>query len=318
MTAKIHDGKLVSPDFQSDGHPLTLPCGKCIGCRNDLTKDWAVRCAHEAQMHTYNCVLTLTFDENNINAQKTLVKSDIQDFIKSLRHFINRNKDLRKNYPYLSQKKISYLYCGEYGSKFERPHYHIIIFGFDFPDKVKLKESDSGDTLFTSKYLEKIWTHGHSTIGAMSMASAMYCASYVTKFVPLNEREEIYCGRLPEFGHASKKPALGLTWFQKYHNDLLAHDAAIIQGQKYRIPRYYKKKLQEFYPEKFTELKVRIEEKLDEQIINYDDLDNKLKIKLEQLKLSGKFKSNYNHKILERRTLEKDISNGTSTTTTST
>lgn len=291
------EGSIIFGDSQ-DGSPLYLPCGKCIGCRKDLTKDWAVRCSHEAQMHTYNSVLTLTFDENNLNSQSTLVKSDIQNFIKRLRKFIFTNKDLKQNFPQFSRKKISYLYCGEYGERFERPHYHIIIFGFDFPDKIYFKDSQSGDKIFTSKFLDSIWGLGHATIGTMSMASATYCASYLTKYVSTQEREEIYCGRLPEFGHASKKPAIGLNWFKKYHNDLLAHDQVIIDNQKYRIPRYYLKKLEEFHPEKFTSLKIRRENSIDNSSPDWVDLKNKYTIAMDKFKDTETLKSSDNHKRL--------------------
>ena len=108
--------------------------------------------------------------------------------------------------------------------------------------------------------------------------------------VTLNEKS-----RTPEFGHASKKPALGLRWFNKYHNDLLANDCVIIQGQKYRIPRYYKKKLEELYPEKFSSYKLRIENLLDESEPNWDDLSNKYTISLSRFANSDTLKSSDNH-----------------------
>lgn len=41
--------------------PVTIPCGQCIGCRLERSRQWAVRCVHEASLHTSNCFLTLTF-----------------------------------------------------------------------------------------------------------------------------------------------------------------------------------------------------------------------------------------------------------------
>ena len=40
---------------------LSLPCGQCVGCRLERSRQWAVRCMHEAQMHASNCFITLTF-----------------------------------------------------------------------------------------------------------------------------------------------------------------------------------------------------------------------------------------------------------------
>lgn len=298
VRATSFDGQIKFGDCQN-GNPIYLPCGRCTGCRNDLTKDWAVRCYHESQLHDYSCVLTLTFNDENLNSKFTLEKQDIQNFVKRLRQFIRRSKDLKQNYPQFYKQKISYLYCGEYGSNFQRPHYHLILFGFDFPDKKLLKSSDSGDKLYTSQFLDSLWGVGYSTIGSMSMASAMYCASYLTKYVSKIEQDEIYCGRLPEFGHASKKPAIGLNWLKKYHNDILAHDAIIINNQKYRIPRYYLKKLEELHPEKFTSLKMRRESLLDKSSPNWDDLHNKYVISMDKFKNTDTLKSSDNHKRLE-------------------
>ena len=283
---------------------LYLPCGKCTGCRNDLTKDWAVRCYHESQLHTHNCVLTLTFDDENINKSGSLEKQDIVNFVKRLRTFISRSDTLRKYYPELYNKKISYLYCGEYGHKFNRPHYHIIIFGFDFPDKVYLKDSKSGDEMYTSEMLSKLWSFGFHTIGKMSMASAMYCASYITKFVSMSEREDLYTDKItgemkqPEFGHASRRPALGLNWLLKYSSDITTHNSVIIANQRYRIPRYYLKKLEEHFPHKHESLKTKREELLDNTSPNLLDLKNKYTISMARLKDKGILKSPHNQKQL--------------------
>ena len=33
---------------------LSLPCGRCVGCRLERSRQWAVRCMHEASMHMFN------------------------------------------------------------------------------------------------------------------------------------------------------------------------------------------------------------------------------------------------------------------------
>lgn len=304
LKANLCDGEITFGGKNQDGSSLFLPCGKCLGCRTDLTKDWAVRCSHEAQMHDYSCVLTLTFNEDNLNANSSLVKKDIQDFIKRLRQFIFRNKNLQQNYPQFAKKKISYLYCGEYGDRLERPHYHLIIFGFDFPDKKFYKNSNSDDELYTSSFLDELWGVGHAVIGTMSMSTAMYCASYITKYVPPAERDELYLNkktgemREPEFGHASRKPALGLTWLKKYYSDILANDKVIIAGQSYRIPRYYLKKLEELFPVQYAALKIRRENSIDRSSPDREQLHNKFVIKLDSIKDTETLKSRDNHNKL--------------------
>ena len=40
---------------------LKVPCGQCIGCRLERSRQWAIRCMHEASLHDKNCFITLTF-----------------------------------------------------------------------------------------------------------------------------------------------------------------------------------------------------------------------------------------------------------------
>ena len=89
---------------------LKLPCGQCIGCRLERSRQWAIRCMHEAQLHEKNCFITLTIDPEKAHALKrpelehTLVKRDVQLFLKKL----------RKKYPKNKYGHIGYFYCGEY------------------------------------------------------------------------------------------------------------------------------------------------------------------------------------------------------------
>jgi hypothetical protein len=63
--------------------------------------------------------------------------------------------------------KIRFFHCGEYGDKTRRPHYHALIFGYGFPDKVLFKKQKSGD-LFTSDILTKCWGMGHCLLGDLT------------------------------------------------------------------------------------------------------------------------------------------------------
>lgn len=99
---------------------LMVPCRKCLGCSLDYSKEWSFRCLLEASLHRDNCFVTLTYD--NSNCPYEISKKDVQDFLKRLRKAV---------FPL----KIRYYCCGEYGSKYLRPHYHLILFGYDFPDR---------------------------------------------------------------------------------------------------------------------------------------------------------------------------------------
>ena len=114
---------VFSSDTPSDGvySSLTLPCGQCIGCRLNYSRNWAIRCVHESSLHEHNCFITLTYNDENLPLNGSLDLKHFQDFMKRLRKKVS--------------VPIRYFHCGEYGSRLQRPHYHLLLFGLDFPDK---------------------------------------------------------------------------------------------------------------------------------------------------------------------------------------
>jgi hypothetical protein len=45
---------------------LKIPCGQCIGCRLEYSRQWAMRCHHEASLHIFNSFITLTYDPEHL------------------------------------------------------------------------------------------------------------------------------------------------------------------------------------------------------------------------------------------------------------
>jgi len=220
-----HDGYLVQK--------LNLPCGKCIGCRLENSRQWAIRCIHEAQMYSRNAFLTLTYDNAHLPEDMSLHKEHLQKFWKRLRK-------------YLGDQKIRYYACGEYGSKFERPHYHACVFNY-WPDDAKLWSIRGGSRLFVSPTLAKLWPFGFHSVGEVTFDSAAYCARYILKKVNGDKSEEHYKGREPEFVVMSRRPGIGHDWLMKYHSDVYGDDCTIPDyvvvrdNFKCRPPRYYDK-----------------------------------------------------------------------------
>jgi len=142
-----------------------VACGQCIGCRLEYSRMWAVRCVHESKMHNENCFLTLTYSPENLPPGGTLVPEHFTKFLKRLR---------KKIHP----RKISYFHCGEYGELLSRPHYHALIFGYDFSDKVPDRKSKSGHPTFSSVTLNKLWGLGLCNIGELNFETAAYTARY--------------------------------------------------------------------------------------------------------------------------------------------
>lgn len=217
------------------GEHLELPCGRCVGCRLDYSKMWAVRCVHEAEQHADNCFITLTYSDEFLPRPRSLQPDHLKDFIKRLRA--------------RTGKKLRYYACGEYGDLNWRPHYHALIFGFRFPDMELFRER-GGVRVYTSRLLESVWQHkGFCTVGELTPESAAYCARYVMKKVggdqaPYYYSElDPYTGELvpilPEFCRMSLKPGIGADWFKKYHSDVFPDDFVVIKGKRVRVPDYY-------------------------------------------------------------------------------
>lgn len=220
---------------------MSLPCGSCMGCRLDRSRQWAIRCMHEASLYENNSFLTLTYSDEFLPSDGSLVKKDHQDFIKLLRYY----------YP---EETIRYYHCGEYGEKNKRPHYHTCIFGFRFPDAKLWKRTKSGN-LYTSKICEDIWGKGFCPFGDVTFQSAAYVARYCTKKINGKDAAAHYNGLLPEYSTMSLDPGIGYGWYQKWKGDCFPSDHLIVNGAKCKPPRYYDKLLEKENPVLFQEIK---------------------------------------------------------------
>jgi len=247
------DGKTIvfNPTHGWVDRPLTIPCGQCVGCRLERSRQWAVRCVHEASLHEDNCFITLTYNNESLPEDGSLNKKHFQDFMKRL----------RKKY---KNKKIRYYHCGEYGDKNFRPHYHAIIFGLEFDDQ-KLFTVNNGEKLYTSEKLEKLWPFGFSTIGTVTFESAAYVARYVMKKVngknAKNHYErvdsntgEIY-SLVPEYNTMSRRPGIAAGWFDKYKDDVYPSDNIHLREKTFRPPKFYDKMYEHLMPNEMEKIK---------------------------------------------------------------
>lgn len=129
-----------------------FPCGKCLSCRINRASDWATRCCHELLYADCSLFVTLTYAPDCLPDQGTLVPAHLSAFIKRLRFN-------------LKGRRIKFLGVGEYGEKFLRPHYHLILFGI-------------GGSLDDLLSLEKSWPYGYVHVGNVTYHSARYVAGY--------------------------------------------------------------------------------------------------------------------------------------------
>lgn len=213
--------------------PLQVPCGQCVGCRLERSRQWAIRCVHESKLHKDNCFITLTYNDANLPSDKSLHYRDFQLFMKKL----------RKQYP---DKKIRFYMCGEYGENFGRPHFHACLFNFNFDD-LTLWKTQNKQKLYRSKKLEKLWPLGHSSVGTVTFESAAYVARYIMKKVTGDAAEDHYTF-CRSFNRGNLTPPRGIHPYvaQARHSKRLVRDVSLgrlstrpncTTGQTYEAPK---------------------------------------------------------------------------------
>lgn len=226
-------------------NPLKLPCGQCIGCRLDRSRNNAVQIMLENQLHADSIFLTLTYDDEYLPPNNSVYVDEVQRFIKRLRKYLH----------YYEHKHIRYFACGEYGDESDRPHYHLIIFGWYPKDAEFYKDSVAG-RLYTSRTLEKIWKKGFCPFGEVTLESAAYVARYVCKITgPMAEFYYNGLGINPEFCVRSSRPGLAKDWFLRHYKQCLRDDYVVVDGSKLSLPKYFNRLLEQYLPEDFEELK---------------------------------------------------------------
>lgn len=216
-----------------------LPCGRCIGCRIRRSREWALRCVHEAALHDENCFITLTYDDEHLPADASINKRHLQLFWKKL----------RKHYP-----PFRYFACGEYGEERLRPHYHALLFGLDFSDARTHKEVKNGHDYYRSPILDLIWGKGDCEITDLNYTTAQYVTKYVMKKIFGDQAKDHYT-RVdditgeeftvqPEQSWMSRRPGIGAKWFDRFGGDCFPEDSVTHLGKKFPVPKYYDERLQ--------------------------------------------------------------------------
>lgn len=230
---------------------IDIPCGQCIYCRLEKSRQWAMRCVHEASLYEKNCFITLTYDPENLPEGGKLDYDAPVLFMKRLRKKFGDN--------------IRSFGCAEYGEKNRRPHYHLLIFNHDFADK-DLWRDQGENSLYVSNSLKSLWPYGHSTVGNLTFESAAYTARYVTKKLNGPAAEGHYVSTNPLTGEifdlppersvcVSRRPGIGRLWYERWGKYLKDHDHAIIRGKKVRPAKYYDRLFDLEDPENFARVK---------------------------------------------------------------
>ncbi|WNK12656.1 MAG: replication initiator protein [Microvirus sp.] len=215
---------------------LRLPCGRCVGCRLERSRQWAVRITHEARLYDGSGFVTLTYDDAHVPLDGSLRYRDFRLFMRRVRKRCGPTR---------------FFMCGEYGGQNGRPHFHAGLFGLDFwQDRKYFRTTDAGFKVFKSETLSQLWPLGMCEVGDLTFESAAYMARYVMKKVNGDLADDHYkrvdpeTGEIvwlvPEFCHMSLRPGIGARWFGRYGaSDAVAHDRVVMNGVPQKLPRYY-------------------------------------------------------------------------------
>lgn len=219
-----------------------------------------MRCMDEASLYKENSFITLTFNPKELAKRGSgLLKRDFQLFMKRIRKFTGRDR--------VGEEPIRYFHCGEYGSRFYRPHYHALLFNLGFPDRIYLKHSKAGYPVFRSPSLERNWDYGFSSTTDVTFGSAAYVARYHVKKVGTIVSDDHFVnprtGEMlpPEYvtmSRGSKKRGtggLGKGWFEKFKDDVYPRDYRVIAGKDTKPARYYDCLYEKVSPGEFEEIK---------------------------------------------------------------
>nr|QJB21669.1 MAG: replication initiator protein [Microvirus sp.] len=202
-----------------------VPCGKCIPCKVQKSKEWATRILHESSTQEGSVFITLTYDDEHLPKNMSLSKTELQLFWKRLRREVE-------------PKKIKYFACGEYGEKSFRPHYHAIVFGLGQKDIDIWKPTSK---IQSSRLLNKCWAKGNNVIGTVTYQSARYVADYIMKSYNGLMQHEMYRG--VEFPFMVTSKGIGKDFVIENSEYFKQKLGCTIGGKEVGLPRYYKKAL---------------------------------------------------------------------------
>lgn len=240
-----YSGGAVRWHDDGSGKAITLPCGKCIGCRRGHSTAWAIRCVHESRMHQHNAFATLTYD--NEHYKPGLEYRDVQLFLKRLRK---------------AKGPFRYFIAGEYGDISKRPHWHALLFG------IKLDRKRYSKTLYEDRTLTETWQQGQVLYGEVTPQSAAYCAKYSMKrktggmqegyYTHTDERTGQPVRVQPEMAAMSRRPGIGSEWIRKHWRDVYSsYDKVLHNKRLLTPPKMYDKFLEEQDPELWEDIRIK-------------------------------------------------------------
>jgi hypothetical protein len=299
---------------------LTLKCGRCIGCRLDYSLAWAGRISSEAKLYERNAFITLTYADEHLPEHGQLLVEDFQKFMRDLRYRYSGHQPV----PFVDDDKkynsIRYYMGAEYGEHNSRPHFHVCLLNFQFHDLKRLFVNQSGDQVYTSKQLTKLWGKGHCSTADLTLESAAYVSRYVTKKINGDAAKDHYERLDPETGEIyqlnkefatmSRRPGIGIPFLLKYQDDVYQNDQLMVRKKDksyltMKPPRTFDNYLEKINPDLFDQLKeTRAMDQLRRELENPEEYTEARLLVKEEVKLyqAKQLKRGFNEKAFTKRT----------------
>lgn len=272
-----HDPKILIINNKYLGKEIiNIPCGQCIGCRLDYSKEWANRCMKEAEMYEYNYSITLTYDDENLPKSTRIIDTETGEAIPNYNVTLKPEdvtlfmKRLRKRWDkHHKHQGIRLFYCGEYGEENGRPHYHLILFNMPIYDLKYLRRSQSGKNLWFSNEIDKLWDKGLTSVGECNWETVAYAARYVTKKIKGPGAKEEYFNRaqVPEFVRMSRMPGIGREWYEQHKTEMYETDEMFVYRKDGVLTLKPSKYYDKLYDLEQPELIAKIKEKRKEYAV---------------------------------------------------
>lgn len=242
--------------FIKDGFPF--PCGQCFPCKMNKRRTWAHRIMLEASLYEHNSLVTLTYSDDEMprleDGRGTLVYEDAQGFLKRLRDRIKNSNDSH----IAGVGKFRFFCVGEYGGRYERPHFHVVLFNFRPCGFYSRGHRVGPDSVCCPQcnLIYSTWKKGMITNETFGLAGAEYVSQYAVK--KMTREDDIRLkGRRPEFARMSLKPGLGHDFMWELASTLLQYPERLekmvdvptslrMNGKKWPLGKYLRTKLREF------------------------------------------------------------------------
>jgi len=194
-------------------------CGHCKPCRYNRRRTWMHRIMLEGFLHADKAFVTLTYSDDSLvfdwrTRRAILVQKHMQDWLKRFRLQIE-------------PVRVRFYGVGEYGDRTERPHFHVILFGFPTCIRGRTKREFNStrpnwrECCPVCRLVGDSWGKGDVDLGTVTRDSASYCANYTVKKMT-SEDDSRLKGRPPEFCRMSLRPGIGADAMWDVASDLMA------------------------------------------------------------------------------------------------